>query len=279
MTLVYGKPVAERILAETKERITRSDIVPGLAVILAGDYIESHKYVGLKEARAQEVGIHFEKILFPTTVSQVELFQAIETLNGRDDIHGIIVQLPLPSGLLTDEIISHIDPKKDTDGFHEETLQRFLSGDSTACPVFPRAIVELIRETKVTFQGERGIALVNSDLMGKVMAFALSLEGLEAEYVLGSAGHVAIAEKTKTARVVVTACGIPDLLTADIVSSDAIVIDGGNVHVNDKVQGDVKREEVEEKAAFLSPVPGGVGPVTVATLLSRVTAAALTKKG
>ncbi len=274
MALLFGKPVALRIVAETRERIVNGKVIPGLAVLLVGDYLESHKYVALKEERAAELGIYFEKCLFPSNVSHHELVSCIEKLNEREDIHGIIVQLPLPSGMPTDEIIAHIDSRKDTDGFHEATLKRFLSGDRAACPVFPRAIIELIRETRSLFHGESAVAVVNSRLIGEVVTFALALEGLKSEYVLRSEGQEAIAEKTKEARVVVTACGIPDLITANMLAADAIVIDGGNVHVAGKVQGDVKRDEVEQKVAFLSPVPGGVGPVTVATLLARVASAA-----
>ncbi len=277
MALLSGKLIAERILADTKERIASSHVTPGLAVILVGDYIESQKYVALKEERAKEVGILFEKQVFPTTVSHGELISAISAFNDRPDIHGIIVQLPLPAGMPTDEIIAQIDPKKDTDGFHEETLKRFLGGDATACPVFPRAIVELIRETEIAFHGEKAIAVVNSNIIGRVLAFALSLEGLKSKYILRAEGKEAITHEIKEARVVVTACGIPDLITAEMLSPDAIVIDGGNVHVDGKVQGDVARATVEPKIAYLSPVPGGVGPVTVATLLARVTDAALTK--
>lgn len=277
MALLYGKPVADQILSQVQDRVEHASVRPGLAVLLVGDDLESQKYVGLKEARAQEVGIHFEKHLFPKTVAHEEVFDVIAALNRRDDIHGIIVQLPLPSGFPTDEIITHIDPKKDTDGFHQETLKRFLLGESGVCPVFPRAIIELLRSAGILFHGDKAVAVVNSELMGKVLSFALSLEGLQAEYVLSSDGLEAIARKTTEARVVVTACGIPDLIDASMLASDAIVIDGGNVHVKEKVQGDVKRDEVEGKIAFLSPVPGGVGPVTVATLLSRVTEAALSQ--
>ncbi len=277
MALLLGKPVAETILSSIRARILAASVTPGLAVILVGDDLQSQKYVGLKEERAKDVGIYFEKQLFPETVSHEELRRAIIALNGRADIHGIIVQLPLPDGFPTDEIIATIDPTKDTDGFHQETLKQFLLGASDRCPVFPRAMVELVRATGVSFHGERAVAIVNSELMGKVMAFALALEGLESTYILSSEGHERIAEKTRTARVVVTACGIPSLLTASMLAPDAIVIDGGNVHVDGVVQGDVARAEVEQKVAFLSPVPGGVGPVTVATLLARVTDAALTK--
>lgn len=278
MALLFGKPIAERILSETKERIRASSVTPGLAVILVGDDFQSHKYVGLKEKRAMEVGIHFEKKLLPETVAFEDICATIKSYNERDDIHGIIVQLPLPAGFPTDEIIARIDPTKDTDGFHPETIRRFLTGDFVACPVFPRAIVELLRETKREFHGEKAVVVANSDLLGKVMAFVLSLEGLESVYVLSSESRDVIAEKTKGALVVVTACGIPNFLTAEMLASDAIVLDGGNVHVGDKVQGDVERETVESSVAFLSPVPGGVGPVTVATLLARVTDAALSSE-
>lgn len=277
MALLSGKSIAERILAETKARIAQSGVAPGLAVVLVGDYIESQKYVGLKEERAKEVGVHFEKFLFSETTAHEEIVRCIETLNGRADIHGIIVQLPLPAGFPTDDIIASIDPQKDTDGFHQETLRQFLGGQASSCPVFPRAIIELIRETKLTFHGEAAVAVVNSSIIGRVLAFALALEGLQSEYILRGEGAEAVAEAVRDARVVVTACGIPDLITADMLSPDAIVIDGGNVHVDGKVQGDVRRDEVEPHVAFLSPVPGGVGPVTVATLLARVTDAALTK--
>ncbi len=275
MALLFGKPIADHVLSQTKERIVQAGITPGLAVVLVGDDTESQKYVGLKEERAQEIGVRFEKILFPKTVSYDELIMSIDALNKRKDVHGIIVQLPLPDGFPTDAIIARIDPKKDTDGFHDATLRRFLAGDAAACPVFPRAIIEMIRETGIVFHGEQAVAVVNSDLMGRVMAHALSFENLASEYVLSTETHEVIAEKTKTARVVVTACGRPDLITARMLAPDAIVIDGGNVHVDGKVRGDVNRDEVENAVAYLSPVPGGVGPVTVATLLARVTDAAI----
>ena len=275
MELLYGKPVAEKILAEVKTRIRESGITPGLSVVLIGDDAASRLYVGLKEKAAKLVGIRFEKFLLPASVTISEIFRCIDELNGRSDIHGIIVQLPLPLGLPTDEIIAHIDPDKDTDGFHEETLQRFLQGEHAACPVFPRAVVELVRESGTSFTGEKGLVLANSELLGKVMTQAIMLEGLQSEYALSSDSKEKIISKAKKARVVVTACGIPNFITGAMLAEDAIVIDGGISTVGGKVVGDVERESVVAKAAFLSPVPGGVGPVTVATLLDRVTDAAL----
>ncbi|MDO8566494.1 MAG: bifunctional 5,10-methylenetetrahydrofolate dehydrogenase/5,10-methenyltetrahydrofolate cyclohydrolase [Candidatus Moranbacteria bacterium] len=275
MVLLYGKPIAEKILAETRARIAGASAVPGLAVILIGDDASSHLYVGLKEKAAQAIGIHFEKHFFSEKTLCKEIFERIAELNGRDDIHGIIVQLPLPSGFPTDEIIAHIDHKKDTDGFHPETLSRFLLGQYDACPVFPRAVVELLRGTKQTFNGEKGLVVANSELLGKVMAQALTLEGLNSEYVLSSEKKEILLEKIRAARVIVTACGIADFITGEMLLANAIVIDGGIAHKGDIVVGDVERKSVENKIAYLSPVPGGVGPVTVATLLARVADMAL----
>lgn len=279
MALIYGKPVADKLLAETKARIEDAHIVPGLAVILVGDDTSSHLYVNLKEKAAQSAGIHFEKYGFPKTIAHEEIFQCIEKLNQRSDIQGIIVQLPLPAGLPTDEIIARIDPRKDTDGFHPETLKQFLAGESSLCPVFPRAMIALLRFGQDRYAGEKGLVLANSELLGKVLTQALTNEGLQAEYALSQEKSEIIAAKTKLARVILTACGIPNLITGNMISEDAVVIDGGISHCDGKVVGDVERASGENKARYLSPVPGGVGPVTVATLLARVTDAALSLIG
>ncbi|MFZ2187011.1 MAG: bifunctional 5,10-methylenetetrahydrofolate dehydrogenase/5,10-methenyltetrahydrofolate cyclohydrolase [Candidatus Moraniibacteriota bacterium] len=277
MALLYGKPIADKILSETQERIAAAGIAPGLAVILVGDDTSSHLYVNLKEKAAQAVGIYFEKFLFPAATATDDVTRRIDTLNQRGDIHGIIVQLPLPEGLDTDEIIARIDPNKDTDGFHEETLRRFFTGDIEACPVFPRAMLELLRTGRGYYIGEKGLVIANSDLLGKIMAQALALEGLASEYILSSEKKEIIAEKTQAARVVVTACGIANLITGEMLAPESIVIDGGISHLDGKVVGDVHHASVVNKAKWLSPVPGGVGPVTVASLLARVTDAALKK--
>lgn len=267
--------MAERIFADTQKRIKEAGVTPGLAVILVGNDEASHLYVGLKEKAAARVGVRFEKYLFAEDVSHHEILTTIEKLNQRSDIHGILVQLPLPDGLPTDEIIATIDPKKDTDGFHQETIRQFLLGSYEKCPVFPRAIVELLRETGEKYHGEKGVVIANSELMGKVMQRALLCEGIDAQYVLSSQSREDIAAKTREARVIVTACGKPRFLAGDMLHEGAVIIDGGIEHEEHRVVGDIDRESVELKCSFLSPVPGGVGPVTVASLLARVTDAAI----
>jgi len=275
MALLYGKSIADRIISETKKRVEVSGIIPGLAVILVGDDASSRLYVSLKEKSAENVGIRFEKLLFSAETEEAEVMNRIDDLNQRDDIHGIIVQLPLPDGLNTDEIIARIDPRKDTDGFHTETLRCFLAGDRDACPVFPRAVIELLHTAGGYRIGEKGLVIANSQLLGEVMTQALTLEGLQAEYMLSGESRENIAFKTREARVIVTACGIAGFITGDMIAENAVIIDGGISHIDGKIVGDADRATVEHKAKFLSPVSGGVGPVTVATLLARVTDAAL----
>lgn len=275
MELIHGKPVAEKILAETKRRIEHARVTPGFVVILVGSDAASHLYVGLKERAAREVGIRFEKFLFPETADVLDILSCIDEQNVRPDIHGILVQLPLPHGWPTDEIIARIDPKKDTDGFHHESIMRFLSGDMDACPVFPRAIVELLRETGEELYGEKAIVLANSELLGKIMTQALNFQGLQTEYIVCTGEEQDVTRKAKEARVIVTARGTPNFITSEMISEHVIIIDGGISAVDGQVVGDVDRKSVMTKAAFLTPVPGGVGPVTVATLLARVTDAAL----
>lgn len=269
--------MAERVLAETKSHIESAGVTPGLAVILVGDDAPSHLYVRLKERAAHDVGIHFEKIVFSADVREQEVLAVISQLNRRADIHGIIVQLPLPKHLSVDRIIQGIDPTKDTDGFHQETLTRFFRGDADACPVFPRAVSELLRAARGYYIGEKGLVVANSQLLGRVMAQMLSLEGLDSKYVLSSSSPEELVRQTLASRVVVTACGIPRLIIGDMIAPDSIIIDGGISHIEGKVVGDVESQSVQKKARFVSPVPGGVGPVTVAALLSRVTDAALKK--
>lgn len=277
MALLFGKPVADKILRKIRAKITEQKLAPGLAVILVGDDSASHLYVGFKEKAAEKVGIRLEKSLLPATASVSEVFQAIDAYNDREDIHGILVQIPLPPGFPTDKIINRILPEKDTDGFHQKTLERFLAGDITACPVFPRAVFELLLSTGANLSGKAGLVLANSEVLGKMMGKVLSSFGMEGDYILSSEDEGLRQRRVKEADVIVTACGLPGLITGSIVKEGVIIIDGGITEREGKVVGDVDRESVLEKAVTLSPVPGGVGPVTVACLLARVTEAALKK--
>ncbi len=273
--LLSGREVAEKIFQTTKQVIDEEKLTPGLGVILVGDDAPSHLYVGIKERRAEELGIFFEKKIFGSDVSEEVLIGTIETLNQRADIHGIIVQLPLPEGLDTDRIIASIEPNKDTDGFHPETIEKFLLGDQERLPVFPRAMLELVKSAPVS-ERKKGIAIVNSDLMGEVLEKALTNTGLEAKYFLKEGKELPL-EIIQDADVILSATGDAHSLTAFDIKSGTVMIDGGiSYDTKGNVIGDITRDDgVYREDVWVTPVPGGVGPVTVAVLLARVTEAAL----
>jgi methylenetetrahydrofolate dehydrogenase (NADP+)/methenyltetrahydrofolate cyclohydrolase len=273
--LLSGQQVAQKIINATKLLIEEAKAVPGIGVILVGDDAPSHLYVGIKERKARELGMLFEKKVLAEDTTEEEIIEAIKGMNKRQDIHGIIVQLPLPEHLDTDAIIAAIDPSKDTDGFHPVTIEKFLAGDMDRLPVFPRAMLELVKYARPKTGQEKAIAAVNSELMGKVLVKGLENQGYEAQYVLGT--EEVIIEKFRTVDVVLTALGAPRFFSATEARPGAILIDGGITYSKEgEVIGDITRDDgVYRTDIFVTPVPGGVGPVTVAVLLARVTEAAL----
>lgn len=255
MPALRGKPIAERILAETKARIRESGIIPGLGIVLVGDDQPSRVYVELKERRAGEIGMRVVKSELEETATEAEALDAVRSFNHDPLIHGIIVQLPLPKHIDADRIIAAIDPTKDADGF--------ITGD----PVFPEAIIELARSAAGSLAGKRGVVIANSARFGETMKRSLEREGASAEYVLADAAYDA---RIREADIVVTALGRPGTLAKHMFKKGAIVIDGGIAREDGTIRGDVSTEG-EYDGVFLSPVPGGVGPVTIACLLRRVT--------
>ncbi len=276
--LFSGHSVAEKILTATKKHIRERNLVPGLGVILVGEDEPSHLYVGIKERRAQELGIYFEKKIFTSDITEAAVEAAIREMNANEKLHGIIVQLPLPEHLNTERLISAIDPLKDTDGFHPVTIEKYLAGDAGDLPVFPRAMIELVRvaRAKEASDGKKALAIVNSELMGRVLKQALEQEGLEADYIFSS-DKEKIKELEAKQAVILTAAGVPGIVSAQQAEPGAVFVDGGiSYDANGQVIGDVRRDDgVYRKDVFVTPVPGGVGPVTVAVLLARVTEAAL----
>ena len=254
MTILSGKPIAEKILSETKARIAESGIVPGLGIVLVGDDAASRIYVELKEKRARELGIHVVRTELPAMAAEADVQGAVRAFNADPSIHGIIVQLPLPEHIDADRIIAAVDPTKDADGF--------IAGD----PVFPEAIIELAKSVTGTLSGKKGMVIANSERFGETMRRSLEHQGVEAEYVLGDS--VAL-DRIRGADIVVTALGRPDALSWNMFKKGAIVIDGGIARKDGRTRGDVSTEGDGEDV-FLSPVPGGVGPVTIACLLRRV---------
>jgi methylenetetrahydrofolate dehydrogenase (NADP+)/methenyltetrahydrofolate cyclohydrolase len=282
MNLIDGKKISERILQQLSEEVKKLACQPKLSVLLVGDDPASQIYVNLKEAAARRANIDFRKQVFQNDVTKQSILECIQTWNADPKVHGILLQVPLPEGLRqdTDELIEAIDPQKDVDGFHRVNTERFLAGDESGVyPVFPGAMVELLLMAHQPLTGKHAVIVCNSMRFGEMMREALRRENLRAEIVLQEALLVNVSEamrqaslvQVKGADIIVTACGVPNLITGDMVKAGAIIIDGGITKLPDgKIVGDVDHASMENIQGWLSPVPGGVGPVTVACLLRNV---------
>lgn len=268
MALLYGKQIASEMLTETAHFIHEQHLHPGLAVILVGNDAGSEIYVRLKSEAAERIGIRFSLYRFSKEDNPQVVRDLILRLNQEREVHGIILQLPLPAGWDPDEFITLINPRKDADGFHPEVIKEYVAGNSHLTPVLPGAIEALITSTGALLQGERAVVLVNSDLFGRVIQQSLSTLGLQVTIVksLEVAEHRSL---LSDARVVVSVCGRPGLVNLSDLRSDAIVVDAGITRVNDRVQGDISGDK-EHYTGWVTPIPGGVGPLTIACLLRRV---------
>ncbi|EKE15880.1 MAG: bifunctional 5,10-methylene-tetrahydrofolate dehydrogenase/5,10-methylene-tetrahydrofolate cyclohydrolase [uncultured bacterium] len=263
MNILEGKTVSANILADLKEKIAKEKKAPGLAVILVGQNKASEIYVGLKEKRAKEIGINFSLFRFNENSEEEEIIQKIKDLNRDENINGIIVQLPIAEKFNTQRIINEIDVKKDVDGFSVSDKSGKLE------PVFPKAIIVLLESGKKNIFGKYAVVIANSEKFGSVMQKALEKKRVKAEYILRGDIENNL-EKIKNADIVVTAVGEKKLIKGNMLKNGAMVIDGGIVEENGKVLGDADFESMKNREGFISPVPGGVGPVTIACLLENV---------
>jgi len=236
-----------------------------------GEDPASHTYVRLKETACKEAGIGFERYEYPADVSEAALLERIGELNARPEVTGILIQLPLPSQN-ADTLVAAIEPKKDVDGFHRTNVEALKAGKPAMAPAVALGIMKLIEATETRIADRSGV-IVSSEVFAEPLVALLSERGLNATVV--SPDDEALAEKTKNADVLVVAAGKPNLIKADAVKPGAIVIDVGTTKVDGALTGDVDRASVEPIAGFLTPVPGGVGPMTVAMLLANVAAAAM----
>ncbi len=265
MKLLLGKLVAQKILDRLKSDISLAVSKPGLAVVLVGDDKASEIYVGLKRKKAEEIGMNFFLYNFDKTASQEEILERITSLNKDEKVHGIIVQLPLPEKFNTEKIIASIEPKKDADGFSSQG--KVVPGENFALvPVFPQAIIKLIESSNEEIFGKKAVVVANSELFGQTMCAMLEHEGVLSEYVLTGDILLKLGE-IKSADIVVSAVGSPGLLEGNMFKEGAIVIDGGITKIGDQVVGDVSFGSTKRLNGFISPVPGGVGPVTITCLL------------
>jgi len=285
MRLLKGKKIAGRILADLKKAIRREKLRPGLAVVLVGKNKASRVYVGLKKKAAKAVGINFYLYKFKESEIEANIVKKIKELNDNKKISGIIVQLPLPKKFNTQKIINTISPEKDADGFsakggpaegwHPQDKRLISKKYAKILPVFPHAIMLLIESSKQKLRGKQAVIIANSKIFGETMTAALKQKGIAGRYILYK-NYKKNLTAIRLADIIISAVGKPGLIKGDIVKYGAIIIDGGITKIGKKVLGDVDSQSVKNKAAYLSPVPGGVGPVTIACLLENVYA--LSKK-
>lgn len=277
MRLFNGKEASDKILKELKTAILREDLKPRLAVILVGEDEASKIYIRLKKKAAEEIGIGFELYKYDITLASSEVIKKINELNKREEINGIIVQLPLPASWSRDEIIGAIDPLKDVDGFHEKNRRLLLEGKPVFEPILPTAMLVAIKAALGDdLSGKKAAALVNSDIFGQVLRVVLEKEGIKFDYIVRNICSAdGTEEKLREVDVVITACGCPNLVNSEMIKDGAVVIDGGIYRFKDgRVCGDVDCVSVQKKASFLTPVPGGLGPLVIALLLRSVYLAA-----
>ncbi|MDU7337182.1 MAG: bifunctional methylenetetrahydrofolate dehydrogenase/methenyltetrahydrofolate cyclohydrolase FolD [Clostridium sp.] len=275
--LMNGKAISEAVRKQIKQEIDalqeEQGITPGLAVVLVGEDSASEVYVKNKEKACEEVGISFELFRLSASITQQELEETICSLNDREDIDGILLQLPLPGKLNSDPVVSLIRPDKDVDAFHPENIGHIMRGDFIYLPCTPAGIMQMLREAGINPSGKRCVVVGRSDIVGKPMAMLLL--HADATVTICHSKTENLAQICREADILVSAVGKAGFITSDMVCPGAVVIDVGmNRNAEGKLCGDVDFASVEPIASYITPVPGGVGPMTVAMLLQNTLEAA-----
>lgn len=261
--------------AEVKPRVEKlaaRGVVPGLATVLVGENPASQMYIRLKHSACDRVGIRSENVVLPESTTEEQLIAKIEELNERPDIHGILLQLPLPEGLRSQKAMMTIRPEKDADGFHPENMGALLLGAERLVPCTPRGIIYALERLGVKLEGAEAVIVGHSNVVGKPLAAMLLNRNATVQVC-----HVFtkdLARHTREADILVVAAGVPGLIRKDMVKPGAVIFDVGINRVGNRTVGDVDFDSVAEIAGAITPVPGGVGPLTVAMLLSQTVQAA-----
>ena len=266
MQIIDGKKIAEELKSAIAREVSGLNSKPGLAVILVGDNAASKVYVNNKEKGCQEVGFSSVKINRDENTSEKELLQLIQDLNNDETIDGILVQLPLPNHIDTKKVIEAIDPIKDVDGFHKENMGRLLQNNPTLRPCTPRGVMTLLEKSNINPSGLDAVVIGASNIVGRPMAIELLNAG--ATVTICHSKTQDLPGKVKSADIVVAAVGIPRFVQADWLKKGSIVIDVGiNRLETGELVGDVDFDQAKDVVNAITPVPGGVGPMTIATLL------------
>lgn len=266
--IIDGKLIAAQLRKDClsrSEKLLADGIRPKLDVIIVGNDPASHQYVNSRAADCAAVGLASTVHSLNEDTKQSELIELIETLNADDNVHGILLQMPLPKHMNPDEVISHISMQKDVDGFHPMNVGALVSGKPAFAPCTPSSIMQLIRNTGIDISGKNAVVVGRSNVVGRPAAMLLLKES--ATVTICHSRTIDLKEHTLNADILVAAVGVPNLITGDMIKPGAIVIDAGINRVDGKTVGDVEFETAKDVAGFISPVPGGVGPVTRTILL------------
>ncbi len=263
--LLNGNRLAKRVRSQIRQKLKKLTFTPGLAVIQVGDDPASTLYIKHKQRDCEKVHFHSEVHRLPADITQETLIEHIEILNARLDIHGMLVQMPLPDGIDKEAVIDTIIPQKDADGLNPINLGNLLINRERVTPCTPTGIIRLIELTGEKIEGKHAVCIGRSPLVGKPVGLMLLNRNATVTYCHSRTAD--LKAESQKADILVVAIGKSEFITADMVKPGAMVIDVGINHVNGRAVGDVKFEEVQEVAGFITPVPGGVGPMTRAMLL------------
>ena len=284
-TILSGKEVSDHVYRNLQNRVEflfENNIRPGLAAILVGENPASKIYIKMKTKKFHNLGLKTETFKLSVDCSQEELIQVIEKINNDASFHGILVQLPLPNHIDSNSVINSICPEKDVDGFHPENAGLLSIGTPRFIPCTPKGVMRMLEYYRVKLSGKHVVVLGRSNIVGRPMSILTSLKtkGANGTTTLCHSGSSDVVKFTKIADIVILALGVPNYLTKNMIKKNAIIIDVGINRVNDnsekgyKLCGDVFWEEVIEKAKAVTPVPGGVGPMTIAMLVENTVEAA-----
>ena len=275
--IIDGKQIAADVRAEVAAKVAElkeKGIVPCLAVILVGENPASVSYVTGKRKALAEVGMADRSIQLPETTSEEELLKLIAELNADASVHGILVQLPLPKHIDEDKVIMAIDPSKDVDGFHPVSVGNLMIGRPGFLPCTPHGIIVLLKKMGIETSGKHAVVIGRSNIVGKPVSILLARKDVNCTVTMCHTGTKNMAEITRQADIIVVASGHPHTLTADMVSEGAVIIDVGVNRIPDaskksgfRLIGDCDFDDLVEKASYITPVPGGVGPMTIAMLM------------
>ena len=277
--LINGKEIGQSIrneLVERIEKLKKQGIIPGLAVILVGNNAASKTYVSNKQKTCESLGMHSKLLSFESTLTERELIDTIQSLNNDKEINGILVQLPLPKHITESAVLSAISPDKDVDGFHPTNVGKMFLGQETFLPCTPYGVMKLLEHTGIELSGKHAVVVGRSRIVGKPMGQLLLQKDATVTYAHSKTPNLKAI--TRQADILVVAVGIVNLITADHIKDGAVIIDVGmNRNDNNRLCGDVDFASVQPKSSYITPVPGGVGPMTITMLMENTVQSAENK--